>query len=65
MKLYKLIRTIADHDEYDGFIIWANSKEEAIKLAVDKAGYYAYECIAIEVTEPEQPKIILSSFIAG
>lgn len=65
MKLYKLTRTPCDYDEYDSFVIWANSKEEATKLAVDRAGYYAYECVVMEVTEPERPKILLASFIAG
>lgn len=70
MKLYLV--TAKDHtwDEYDKFVIFANSPEHALKLAVNESKVYDDEsnfndATVEEVIYPSEPFVLLGSFNAG
>ena len=65
MNLYRVEADHFDYDNYDEFIIWAESNEEAIKLATDKANDASQRWTAHLVTAPTESRILLGSFNAG
>lgn len=74
MKLYKVTANKCDYDEYDSFVLWANTPEEALFLAQVEAdkdyedkigGNFADDANIKEIIEPKDPCILLSSFNAG
>ena len=70
MKIFWLRRTDScDYDEYDSFVVCANSPEEAKKIARDKAGPYwslEAECTHIGDALPfVSSGVIVGSFNAG
>lgn len=72
MKLYKVTAKEYDYDQYDSFIVWANTPEEALFLArsVVNENFYARDSFASganveEAIEPKYPCVLLYSFNAG
>ncbi len=72
MKLYSVVADKFDYDEYDKFLIWAETAEQALKIAQQKAkGYWSgmsnfdSKAEVTEVSPPAEPGILLGSFNAG
>lgn len=76
MKLYLVSSDDYSFDEYDAFVVLANSKAEAIKIACTPSGYDTSDCFedyqkanGLDVEEidltNEEPRQILGSFNAG
>lgn len=76
MKLYLVSSDDYSFDEYDAFVVLANSKEEATKIACTPSGYDTSDCFedyqkanGLDVEEidltNEEPRQILGSFNAG
>ena len=75
MKIYKITFNEYSYDEYDSFIVAANSKREVVSLikeekdefkyysAIDWGGGYKIEEIKVE--DYKYPTIILESYNAG
>lgn len=38
MKLFLVTPPYADYDEYEGFVIWAETEEQALQIAIERAG---------------------------
>ncbi len=71
MKLYSVVADDFGYDEYDEFLIWAETPEQALDIAQKKArGYLPHsnfdsKAEVKEVTPPAEPGILLGSFNAG
>ena len=69
MKMYLVERTDrTGYDEYDSFVVIAESEEEAIALVIEEDFNKSvpwHEADAIEITLDEGPRVILGSFNAG
>lgn len=73
MKLYQVEAKEVDYDEYDTFVVWAKSSEEALELARNEArsGFrerktnFDSDVTISEVKKPKQSGILLGSFNAG
>lgn len=72
MKLYLVEADWCDYDQYDSFVVWAKSPEEALQLVKDRITFGDDEPTnfdtGAEVTEIKKPKesgIVLGSFNAG
>jgi hypothetical protein len=70
MKLYLVEADWCDYDQYDSFVVWANSPDEALSLVRAKDDPITMNNFNdnVKVTEIEKPKesgIVLGSFNAG
>lgn len=65
MELYEVKAADYDYDEYDAFIIWAKSPEEALTLAQEGTANFDTGATVTEVKKPKQSGILLGSFNAG
>lgn len=70
MKLYLVEADWCDYDQYDSFVVWANSTDEALSLVRAKDDPTTMNNFNdnVKVTEIEKPKesgIVLGSFNAG
>lgn len=70
MKLYLVEADWCDYDQYDSFVVWAKSPEEALSLARAKDDPITMNNFNdnVKVTEIKKPKesgIVLGSFNAG
>lgn len=70
MKLYLVEAPWCDYDQYDSFVVWAKSPDEALRLvrAKDDQITMSNFNFNVEVTEIKKPKesgIVLGSFNAG
>ncbi len=71
MKLYSVVADDFGYDEYDTFIIWAETPEQALDIAREKTRDYRsrsnfdHKAEVTEVATPAEPGILLGSFNAG
>lgn len=74
MKLFKVEAKQCDYDEYDALMVWAETEEQAISVAVaytnvgERYGYpsnFIEGATATEVVAPDVPCVELASFNAG
>lgn len=70
MKLYLVEADWCDYDQYDSFVVWAKSPEEALSLVRAKDDPITMSNFDdnVKVTEIKKPKesgIVLGSFNAG
>lgn len=79
MKLFKVILSPYDYDDYDGAVIIAESKEQVLELIENDTWSYAnsvtdcyfvnhgqdIEIIEIDINEIKEPTLLLSSYNAG
>lgn len=80
MKLFKVILSPYDYDDYDGAVIIAESKEQVLELIENNTwcgdpdpvtDCYFYnngqdiEIIEIDINEIKEPTLLLSSYNAG
>lgn len=70
MKLYLVEADWCDYDQYDSFVVWAKSPDEALSLVRAKDGPITMNNFNdnVKVTEIKKPKesgIVLGSFNAG
>lgn len=71
MKLYSVVADDFDHDEYDEFLIWAETPEQALEIAQKKArgllpdSNFSDKAEVTEVAPPAEPGVLLGSFNAG
>ncbi len=71
MKLYSVVADDFGYDEYDEFLIWAETPEQALEIAQEKARDYRgrsnfdSKAEVKEVVPPAEPGILLGSFNAG
>lgn len=70
MKLYLVEADWCDYDQYDSFVVWAKSPEEALSLVRTKDDPITMNNFNdnVKVTEIKKPKesgIVLGSFNAG
>lgn len=70
MKLYLVEASWCDYDQYDSFVVWAKSQDEALSLVRAKDDPITMNNFNdnVKVTEIKKPKesgIVLGSFNAG
>ena len=68
MKLFRVDASRTGYDQYNAFIIWAYTEEEARDIAIKTAGEWSNFIEGAEVQEltpPEKPNVELGSFNAG
>lgn len=71
MKLYLVTANHYSYDEYDSFVVWAKSPEEAEKLAIAESGCsfiksnFLKGCVVAEIEKPKESGIVLGSYNAG
>ncbi|MCO6559785.1 MAG: hypothetical protein J6574_01615 [Gilliamella sp.] len=72
MRLFLITAKDWNDNEYDSFVIWAETPEQALKMAVDEGKKYHEDINNFsngakieEVREPTQPQILLGSFNKG
>lgn len=80
MKLFKVILSPYDYDDFDGAIIIAESKEQVLELIKNETWVYDpdpvtdcyfinhgqnIEIIEIDINEIKEPTLLLSSYNAG
>lgn len=70
MKLYLVEADWCDYDQYDSFVVWAKSPDEALSLVRAKDDPTTMNNFndSVKVTEIKKPKesgIVLGSFNAG
>ncbi len=70
MKLYLVEANWCDYDQYDSFVVWAKSPDEALSLVRAKDDPTTMNNFndSVKVTEIKKPKesgIVLGSFNAG
>ena len=72
MKLYLVEADWCDYDQYDSFVVWAKSPEEALQLAKYRITFGADEptnfdtgASVTEIKKPKESGIVLGSFNAG
>lgn len=80
MKLYKVEASSHGYDEYDSFIVWAKTPDEALKLVKAEVNWWDDEpedinvnrrtnfdegATITEIVKPKTSGILLGSFNAG
>lgn len=70
MKLYLVEADWCDYDQYDSFVVWANSPEEALSLVRAKddpttMNNFNDNVKVTEIKKPKESGIVLGSFNAG
>lgn len=70
MKLYLVEADWCDYDQYDSFVVWAKSPEEALSLVRAKddpttMNNFSDNVKVTEIKKPKESGIVLGSFNAG
>lgn len=70
MKLYLVEASWCDYDQYDSFVVWAKSPDEALSLVRAKddpttMNNFDDNVTVTEIKKPKESGIVLSSFNAG
>lgn len=70
MKLYLVEADWCDYDQYDSFVVWAKSPEEALSLVRAKddpttMNNFNDNVKVAEIKKPKESGIVLGSFNAG
>lgn len=70
MKLYLVEADWFDYDQYDSFVVWAKSPDEALSLVRAKddpitMNNFDDNAKVTEIKKPKESGIVLSSFNAG
>lgn len=70
MKLYLVEADWCDYDQYDSFVVWAKSPDEALNLARAKddpttMNNFNDNVKVTEIKKPKESGIVLGSFNAG
>lgn len=70
MKLYLVEADWCDYDQYDSFVVWAKSPEEALSLVRAKddpttMNNFNDNVKVTEIKKPKESGIVLGSFNAG
>ncbi|HCQ3167540.1 TPA: hypothetical protein OHQ33_001985 [Escherichia coli] len=70
MKLYLVEADWCDYDQYDSFVVWAKSPEEALSLVRAKddpttMNNFDDNVKVTEIKKPKESGIVLGSFNAG
>ena len=70
MKLYLVEANWCDYDQYDSFVVWAKSPEEALSLVRAKddpttMNNFNDNVKVTEIKKPKESGIVLGSFNAG
>lgn len=70
MKLYLVEADWCDYDQYDSFVVWAKSAEEALSLVRAKddpttMNNFNDNVKVTEIKKPKESGIVLGSFNAG
>lgn len=70
MKLYLVEAAWCDYDQYDSFVVWAKSPEEALSLVRAKddpttMNNFNDNVKVTEIKKPKESGIVLGSFNAG
>ena len=70
MKLYLVEADWCDYDQYDSFVVWAKSQEEALRLVRAKddpttMNNFDDNVKVTEIKKPKESGIVLGSFNAG
>lgn len=71
MKLYRVTADTYSYDEYDSFVVWAESPEEAEQLAVKEStlsyrkSNFLKGCTVVEEVKPKESGIVLGAYNAG
>ncbi|MGL4756511.1 MAG: hypothetical protein ACRCXB_29500 [Aeromonadaceae bacterium] len=65
MKLYEVTAAAYSYDEYDAFIVWAETSVEALDIVRDITANFDTGATVTEVKKPKQSGILLGSFNAG
>lgn len=65
MKLYEVTAAAYSYDEYDAFIVWAETPVEALNIVRDITANFNTGATVTEVKKPKQSGILLGSFNAG
>lgn len=70
MKLYLVEASWCDYDQYDSFVVWAKSPDEALSLVRAKddpttMNNFNDNVKVTEIKKPKESGIVLSSFNAG
>nr|DAM60958.1 MAG TPA: hypothetical protein [Caudoviricetes sp.] len=70
MKLYLVEASWCGYDQYDSFVVWAKSPDEALSLVRAKddpitMNNFNVEVKVTEIKKPKESGIVLGSFNAG
>lgn len=70
MKLYLVEARWCDYDQYDSFVVWAKSPDEALRLVRAKddpttMNNFDDNVKVTEIKKPKESGIVLGSFNAG
>lgn len=70
MKLYLVEADWCDYDQYDSFVVWAKSPDEALNLVRAKddpttMNNFNFNVKVTEIKKPKESGIVLGSFNAG
>ena len=70
MKLYLVEADWCDYDQYDSFVVWAKSPDEALSLVSAKddpitMNNFNNNVKVTEIKKPKESGIVLGSFNAG
>lgn len=70
MKLYLVEASWCDYDQYDSFVVWAKSPDEALSLVRAKddpttMNNFNDNVKVTEIKKPKESGIVLGSFNAG
>lgn len=70
MKLYLVEADWCDYDQYDSFVVWAKSQDEALSLVRAKddpttMNNFNDNVKVTEIKKPKESGIVLGSFNAG
>lgn len=70
MKLYLVEANWCDYDQYDSFVVWAKSPDEALSLVRAKddpttMNNFKDNVKVTEIKKPKESGIVLGSFNAG
>lgn len=70
MKLYLVEADWCDYDQYDSFVVWAKSPDEALSLVRAKddpttMNNFGDDVKVTEIKKPKESGIVLGSFNAG
>ena len=70
MKLYLVEADWCDYDQYDSFVVWAKSPDEALRLVRAKddpttMNNFNDNVKVTEIKKPKESGIVLGSFNAG
>lgn len=70
MKLYLVKADWCDYGQYESFVVWAKSSDEALSLVraeddITTMNNFNFEVKVTEIKKPKESGIVLGSFNAG